>query len=397
MIDLWLVAGLLLLAALAFILVPVLRGQRAQAEEDRTALNVALYEERVRELEAQHAAGTLTAEQLAAGKAEAARELLVDTEGDTQRHGNLGRAVPIAAAVLVPVLGLALYLYWGASDKLELARQFDHQPASMEEMVTRLEQAVKAQPDGVEGWYFLARGYMAMERPAEAATAFERTVALAGRDPSLLGQWAQALYFANGQQWNAQIQGLTDEALQGDPGEVTSRGLLGIVAFEDGRYRDAIDHWEFLMNGLDPQDPNRMAIQQGIQRAREMLGEDAPAASASVAPAQMRVRVELAPNVIAQVRPEDSVFVFARPAAGGAMPLAVKRLTVADLPAEVLLSDADAMMEQLRLSNFPQVELVARVSRGGNATAGEWIGRSGAVSSADDQLKTLRIDQPEKR
>jgi cytochrome c-type biogenesis protein CcmH len=37
------------------------------------------------------------------------------------------------------------------------------------------------------------------------------------------------------------------------------------------------------------------------------------------------------------------------------------------------------------------------VSRGGNATAGEWIGRSGAVSSADDQMKTLRIDQPEKR
>src|SRR5690606_6451216 len=123
MIDLWLVAGLLLLAALAFILVPVLRGQRAQAEEDRTALNVALYEERVRELEGQHAAGTLTAEQFAAGKAEAARELLVDTEADVRRHGHLGRAAPIIAAVLVPVLGLALYLHWGASDKLELARQ----------------------------------------------------------------------------------------------------------------------------------------------------------------------------------------------------------------------------------------------------------------------------------
>jgi cytochrome c-type biogenesis protein CcmH len=116
-----------------------------------------------------------------------------------------------------------------------------------------------------------------------------------------------------------------------------------------------------------------------------------------VAPAQVRVRVELAPDVAAQVQPEDSVFIFARPAAGEAMPLAVKRLTVADLPAEVLLSDADAMMEQLRLSNFPQIELVARVSRSGNATVGEWIGRSGAVSSADEQVQTLRIDQPEKR
>lgn len=397
MIDLWLVASLLLLAALAFLLIPVLRGQRVQAEEDRTALNVALYEERLRELQDQHAAGTLNADQLAAGKAEAARELLADTEGaPARRYGRLGRAVPIAAAVMVPVLGFALYLHWGSSEKLELARQFDRQPASMGEMVSRLEQAVKAQPDGVEGWYFLARGYMAMERPAEAAKAFEQTVALAGRDPSLLGQWAQALYFANGQQWTEQIQALTDEALKLDPSEMTSRGLLGIVAFESGRYRDAIQHWEFLMNGLDPQDPNRMAIEQGVRRAREMLGEATPSDSPA-APVEMRVRVELAPAVAAQVQPGDSVFVFARPAAGEAMPLAVKRLSVADLPAEVMLSDADAMMEQLRLSNFPQVELVARVSRSGNAIAGEWIGRSGTVSSTDSQLQTLRIDQPDKR
>ena len=47
MIDFWLAAGLLLLVALSFLLIPVLRVRRAQREEDRTALNVALYQERV--------------------------------------------------------------------------------------------------------------------------------------------------------------------------------------------------------------------------------------------------------------------------------------------------------------------------------------------------------------
>ena len=46
MIDFWLAAGLLLLVALSFLLIPVLRERRAQREEDRTALNVALYQER---------------------------------------------------------------------------------------------------------------------------------------------------------------------------------------------------------------------------------------------------------------------------------------------------------------------------------------------------------------
>ena len=72
MIELWLAAGLMLLDSLAFLLIPVLRGRRAQAEEDRTALNVALYQERVTELQGQHACGELKAEQLQAGQDEAA-------------------------------------------------------------------------------------------------------------------------------------------------------------------------------------------------------------------------------------------------------------------------------------------------------------------------------------
>ncbi len=110
MIDFWLAAGLLLLAALAFLLIPLLRGRRAQAEEDRTALNVALYQERIAELAGQQAAGTLTAEQLENGRAEAARELLADTEGSgEERSSRLGRAIPLVAALLVLLVLLLLH------------------------------------------------------------------------------------------------------------------------------------------------------------------------------------------------------------------------------------------------------------------------------------------------
>lgn len=400
MIDFWLAAGLLLLVALAFLLIPVLRGRKAQAEEDRTALNVALYQERLAELQTQHEAGTLTEAQLEAGRAEAARELLADTEGAAaDRSARLGRALPLLAALLVPALGLGLYAHWGSSDKVQLAREMREQPRTIEEMTARLEKAVQAQPDSAEGWYFLGRTYMAQERPVDAAKAYERAVQIAGRQPELLGQWAQALYFASQKRFTPEVQALTEDALKADPNEVTSLGLLGIAGFEEGRFKDAIGYWERLIAVLPQDDPSRAALQGGIDRARERLAENGETLpereTLTKSMPQLKVRVDLAAALKDKVQPGDTVFIFARAAEGPPMPLAVKRLTVKDLPAEVVLSDADAMMPQLKISNFPQVQLVARVSREGNAKSGEWIGRGPVLSSATEDPQQLTIDSPD--
>ncbi len=404
MTDFWIAASALLLVALAFLLLPILRGRRAQAEEDRTALNVALYEERLAELTAQHGAGTLSDAQLEAGRADAARELLEDTENsDSPKIAKLGRSVPLIAAVLVPLVGYGLYMHWGASDKVQMARQFSEQPRTVEEMTAHLEQAVKDQPDSAEAWYFLGRTYMNQERPADAAKAFARVVELAGRQPELLGQWAQAQYFAGDRQWSEQLQALTDEALQADPQELTSLGLLGIAAYEEGRYQDAVRFWEQLVAALPENDPSREAIRGGIERARQQVdggsgnaaAGEAPAAASTQA-AALQIQVQLDPKVAETVSPEDSVFVFARAVNGPPVPLAAKRLTVGDLPATVTLSDADAMVPSLKISSVEQVTVMARVSRTGDATKGEWMGQSEALETRGDKTAVrLTIDRAE--
>lgn len=404
MTDFWIAASALLLVALAFLLLPILRGRRAQAEEDRTALNVALYEERLAELTAQHAAGTLSDAQLEAGRADAARELLEDTENsDSPKIAKLGRSVPLIAAVLVPLVGYGLYMHWGASDKVQMARQFSEQPRTVEEMTAHLEQAVKEQPDSAEAWYFLGRTYMNQERPADAAKAFARVVELAGRQPELLGQWAQAQYFAGDRQWSEQLQALTEEALQANPQELTSLGLLGIAAYEEGRYQDAVRFWEQLVAALPENDPSREAIRGGIERARQQVdggsgnaaAGEAPAAASTQA-AALQIQVQLDPKVAETVSPEDSVFVFARAVNGPPVPLAAKRLTVGDLPATVTLSDADAMVPSLKISSVEQVTVMARVSRTGDATKGEWMGQSEALETRGDKNAVrLTIDRAE--
>ncbi len=407
MTQFWIYSVLLLLVALLLLLVPVLRVRKDQAEEDRTALNIALYEEHIAELEAQHASGALSAEQLLEGRMEADRELLDDTDvGRPKQSANLGSTLPLIAALLVPIVGLGLYFHWGASDKVALTISLKEQPKTAEEMISRLEETVRLQPQSVDAWYFLARTYMGEQRPKEAANAYERTVDLVGRQPDLLGQWAQALYFANGSQWNADLQDLVDEALRQDPNEATSLGLVGIAAFESQRYQDAMDAWGQLLKGIDPQDPSYEAIQMGIERARTAQGdhpqavvEPAQAETPAAEPAnsddyQVFVDVSISAELAQQVSATDTVYVFARAANGSPMPLAAKRLTVADLPARIVLNDADSLLPQLKLSSVDQLKLQASISNTDNAMDAQWSSLPISVDATDTQAKhALVVDQ----
>ncbi len=410
MTQFWIYSVLLLVAALLLLLLPVLRGRKDQAEEDRTALNIALYEEHIAELEAQHTSGALSAEKLAEGRIEASRELLSDTDvGRPKQSAHLGNALPIIAALLVPIAGLGLYMHWGSSEKVALTMSLVEQPKTIDEMIQRLQDTVRLQPESVDAWYFLGRSYMSEKRPKEAANAYEKTIELVGRQPDLLGQWAQALYFANDNQWSDELQVLVDEALRQDPNEATSLGLLGIAAFEDKRFQDAIDAWTQLSKSLDPQDPSYQAIQAGIERARSSLAETPQAsaetnatqdtaasepAPATVSDYKLLIDVTISDEMLKQTSGTDTVFVFARAESGPPMPLAAKRLTVADLPASIALTDEDSLLPQLKLSSIGRVKLQASVSSSGDAMQAQWSSESILIDATEEGVKhPLRIDQ----
>ena len=61
------------------------------------------------------------------------------------------------------------------------------------------------------------------------------------------------------------------------------------------------------------------------------------------------------------------MFIFARPV-GVRMPLAAKRVTVADLPLNIVLDDSLSMSPQAKLSGAETVEIVARISASGQPT-----------------------------
>ena len=101
--------------------------------------------------------------------------------------------------------------------------------------------------------------------------------------------------------------------------------------------------------------------------------------------------VSLSPALRAQVSPEDTVFIFAKAAVNGRMPLAAERKQVKDLPYTFSLDDSKAMSPAALLSGAGQIIVSARVSKSGNPMAqpGDLSGQSVPVALG---AKDIRID-----
>jgi cytochrome c-type biogenesis protein CcmH len=104
--------------------------------------------------------------------------------------------------------------------------------------------------------------------------------------------------------------------------------------------------------------------------------------------------VSLAAALRSRVRPDDTVFVYARAVQGARMPVAIVRRQVRDLPFEFTLDDSNAMSPTQRLSSLSQATLVARISRSGDATpqAGDLVGELSPVAPGSRGL-TLEISR----
>ncbi|MDE2504116.1 MAG: c-type cytochrome biogenesis protein CcmI, partial [Burkholderiales bacterium] len=119
----------------------------------------------------------------------------------------------------------------------------------------------------------------------------------------------------------------------------------------------------------------------------------ARAASAPAGTAFLAGRVDVDPALRSRIRPDDTVFVYARPASGSRMPVALLRLHGRDLPADFVLDDTLAMVPQARLSQQTELRVGVHVSRRGDAipVAGDLEGEVGPLALGSTGIR-LTID-----
>ncbi|MGI9024193.1 MAG: tetratricopeptide repeat protein [Burkholderiaceae bacterium] len=266
------------------------------------------------------------------------------------------------------------------------------------QMVDKLAERMKSRPDDTEGWTMLARSYTVLGRYAEAVPAYRHATQLEPKNAGLLADFSDALATANQGHATPESLALLDRALALDPRQPKALALAGTIAFERGDYAGAALQWQKIADALPPDSEFRQQVQANVDEARRRgnlpAGEVSSQASASSTAAggksnrpadsnaaSVSGTVALAPALAARASPTDTVFVFARPASGSRMPLAVFRATVADLPLNFRLDDSMAMTA-MKLSDAKRVIVGARVSKSGNALpqSGDLSGESAPVA-----------------
>jgi cytochrome c-type biogenesis protein CcmH len=386
MTTLWIGVAALTAMAAIFVLLPLVRKSNQASElteAERSEQNVAMYRQRLQELEHELSQGNLLPEQFEQMKSELEQTLLDDV-GDSDipmlRATRPGWLLSLVLIGMISVGSIGWYLVKGNSHTLEVAlARADGKVPSVEELVSRLEQSLKENPDSAEGWFLLSRTYMNLRRFNDAANALEQVLRIDGRKADVLAQYAQALFFANNNQLNPLIDDLLSEALKSDPNEPAALGLRGISSFEAGEYKAAIAYWQKALPNITDEN-NANALRSGISEAVRRLEVAGEKIDGDLVGPRIRIEVAISDEMRANAKPEDTVFVFARaPEGGPPMPLAAARLTVADLPISITLDDSMAVGPMARLSSAEEVNLVARVAKAGTpeAQSGDLQGKKG--------------------
>jgi cytochrome c-type biogenesis protein CcmH len=361
-------AGVFLTVAAVLATWPLLWGRDATRGADRRETNVELYRQRVAEIARDRDAGALTAADAEAMERESDATLLDDTPSmdDSSVASSHGPGLWAAVAVVVAIVGVSVTLYrqLGAYEAVQLGeamhvlRDPDADAAALGDFVKRLRERVATKPDDGESWYLLGHTLMRLDDANGAVGAFEHVYALQGDDPAVQIALAQARFVAGGGTISAENQALIERILADDPRQAVALEMLALDAFRRADYPATARYLESALSG-GTAGPRAPALQEGLKRARAMIGDARPG---------LDVTVELG-DAARGLPPNAALFVYAR-RPGEPMPLLVARRPIDGASMTVRLDAANAMQGDVTLAAGDVVDLAARVSVSGNVTPG---------------------------
>ena len=398
-------AVIMCVAAVLAVAVPLWRGASASPDADRREAVLAILRRQAADLEAERAAGSIDEDEYEEARSELKRRVLEEAKTDSAAKSGKSltatRILAVVCAVLIPASAVFGYLALGrytamdpdfiAMMEAQSEQNRGHSQTEITKMLDQMRANLEADPQNANGWFMLARTAASVNRFDESVEAFKRLNALVPNNADIIADMADMMAAANGKVITPEVEALLKKALRIDPNQWKALALLAIQAWDRQQYAQAASYWEHLVEVVPPDFPDVEQIRANISEAKRLAGvsdgirtgaSDAQPQAVSgsfyaekakpvptTGPQDARVvagTVTLDASLADKVKPDDVVFIYARPVTSK-MPVAFRKVKAKELPYNFTLDETMTMaMGAQTLADVKTVVVGARISKTGN-------------------------------
>ena len=381
--------SILLCAVLALVVIyPWLRKKTAN-DNQLMAVNVAVFGERIKELETDKAAGLIDQTTFEIQQTELKRQLL-NAQMQTQSYAPASKKSRIIVLIWIPILAVLAYLIsdnrtavftlWQAQDTLGqvaddlLTGKIDTPPKwatkDSSALISTIQTNVHHHADDPKRWLRLSELFLALDAKPQALEALARAYRLNPTDTDVAITYAQTSFFVNNGTIDSAARDVLLTVLKHTPDHEGAQMLMAMGETRAGNFGVAKVWIAKLRSNIASKSGDR----SGALASLDELTKNIEAQELKVAQG-VRMTIKISNELLPQIKETDVLFVAISDSKGGA-PYAVKRLAVSgiqDAQITVNLSDLDAMMPERTLSKAYDEKVAltatARISHNGTVTS----------------------------
>ncbi|MCG9682837.1 c-type cytochrome biogenesis protein CcmI [Vibrio sp. Isolate23] len=387
----WVASVILVVLSSIFIALPIIRKKANNDEALRDELNKVFYKDRLSELKEEAEEGLVENQQDLIDDLK--QSLLDDIPNEQQKESGSGispMAVLVPSVLLVVVLSYAMYMKFGASDKVVEWQQVSaNLPAlskklmapegtalsddEMRDLTLALRTRLHYQPDDSTGWLLLGRIALANRDVGTAIGAMKKAYKLESENTDVKLGYAQALMLSQDEIDQDKARKILGELVQSDYVDLRVFSLLAFDAYERKDYSAAARYWGIMQQMIGPQDSRYEMLSRSIENAQQQMGEHVASGKSVSVSISLSDQVQAAPNSV--------LIVSVHTADGAPMPVAAARYPLGSFPRTVVLDDGNSMLQDRKLSSLESLMVRVRLDSDGNVATkqGDWFGESEAV------------------
>jgi len=190
----WIALIVMSILVLVFMFSPLFGTLRKDEVSDASVYE---YADRISELERRIATGGDDIAELAEAKTALQRKVLAEQDGRAELTSISAKTLVISIATFFCAATMLLYSQLGSPKfAVEQSNAIDNlEGLSLEQLVARLEDSLKADPANPNGWIYYARSLMTLGRHDEALAAYDRALVITNSDEKIVSERASAVRY----------------------------------------------------------------------------------------------------------------------------------------------------------------------------------------------------------